>query len=99
MCNKLTKLSVTMRYTFFGIFHDTSLWILPKTHDPSLCDTPDKLVNIKLLFIKKGQEKILGENQNCHFYAEIVNFGLILTHLIGEGGKCPIPLACGTATD
>ena len=43
MCNRLTKLSVTMWYTFFGIFDDTSLWILPKTHDPSLCDTPDDL--------------------------------------------------------
>ena len=43
MCNRLTKLSVTMWYTFFGIFDDTSLWILPKTHDPSLCDTPDEL--------------------------------------------------------
>ena len=41
MCNRLTKLSVTMWYTFFGIFDDTSLWILPKMHDPSLCDTPD----------------------------------------------------------
>ena len=26
---------------FFGISDDTSLEILPKTHDPSLCDTPD----------------------------------------------------------
>ena len=43
MCNRLTKLSVTMWYTFFGIFDDTSLWILPKTHDPSLCDTPDEM--------------------------------------------------------
>ena len=43
MCNRLTKLSVTMWYTFFGIFDDTSLWILPKTHDPSLCDTPDDI--------------------------------------------------------
>ena len=43
MCNRLTKLSVTMWYTFFGIFDDTSLWILPKTHDPSLCDTPDDM--------------------------------------------------------
>ena len=49
MCNRLTKLSVTMWYTFFGIFDDTSLWILPKTHDPSLCDTPDESLwfNIK----------------------------------------------------
>ena len=45
MCNRLTKLSVTMWYTFFGIFDDTSLWILPKTHDPSLWNTPDKLVS------------------------------------------------------
>ena len=43
MCNRLTKLSVTMWYTFFGIFDDTSLWILSKTHDPSLCDTPDDI--------------------------------------------------------
>ena len=43
MCNRLTKLSLTMWYTFFGIFDDTSLWILPKTHDPSLCDTPDDM--------------------------------------------------------
>ena len=43
MCNRLTKLSVTMWYTFFGIFDDTSLWILPKTRDPSLCDTPDDI--------------------------------------------------------
>ena len=42
MCYRLTKLSVTMCYTLlFGIFDDTSLWILPETHDPSLCDTPD----------------------------------------------------------
>ena len=46
MCNRLTKLSVTMWYTFFGIFDDTSLWILPKTHDPSLCDTPDELQRV-----------------------------------------------------
>ena len=45
----LTKLSVTMWYTFFGIFDDTSLWILPKTHDLSLCDTPDD--NIAVFFI------------------------------------------------
>ena len=45
MCNRLTKLSVTMWYTFFGIFDDTSLWILSKTHDPSLCDTPDDYNN------------------------------------------------------
>ena len=37
------QLSVTTWYTFFGIFDDTSLWILPKTHDPSLCDTPDDI--------------------------------------------------------
>ena len=41
MCNRLTKLSVTMSYTFFGIFDDTSLWILPKMHDLSLCNTLD----------------------------------------------------------
>ena len=46
MCNRLTKLSVTMWYTFFGVFDDTSLWTLPKTHDPSLCDTPDDIRNI-----------------------------------------------------
>ena len=55
MCNRLTKLSVTMWYTFFGIFDDTSLWILPKTHDPSLCDTPDELIPPHLpLFEKSG---------------------------------------------
>ena len=27
----------------FGIFDDTSLLILPKTHDPSLRDTPEDL--------------------------------------------------------
>ena len=43
MCNRLTKLSITMWYTFFGIFDDTSQWILPKTHDPSLCDTPNDM--------------------------------------------------------
>ena len=48
MC-RLTKLSVTMWYTFFGIFDDTSLWILPKTHDPSLCDTPDDIIIASIL--------------------------------------------------
>ena len=49
MCNRLTKLSVTMWYTFFGIFDDTSLWILPKTHDPSLCDAPDEICYVDIL--------------------------------------------------
>ena len=50
MCNRLTKLSVTMWYTFFGKFHGTSLWILHEMHDASLCDAPD---DIKYL-IKKS---------------------------------------------
>ena len=29
---------VSVIITFFAIFDDTSLWILPKIHDPSLCD-------------------------------------------------------------
>ena len=53
MCNRLTKLSVTMWYTFFGIFDDTSLWILPKTHDPSLYDTPDDIIVYILLVYKR----------------------------------------------
>ena len=44
MCNRLTKLSVTMWYTFFGKFHDTSLWILHEMHDASLCDAPDDMI-------------------------------------------------------
>ena len=43
MCNRLTKLSVTMWYTFFGKLHDTSLWILHEMHDASLCDAPDDI--------------------------------------------------------
>ena len=35
---------VAPRSTFLMLFDDTSLWILPKTHDPSLCDTPDELM-------------------------------------------------------
>ena len=54
MCNRLTKLSVTMWYPFFGIFDDTSLWILPKTHDPSLCDTPDDMkYHTEAIFMEK----------------------------------------------
>ena len=49
MCYRLTKFFVTMWYTFFGIFDDTSLWILPGTHDPSLCDTPDVMFERKLI--------------------------------------------------
>ena len=64
MCNRLTKLSVTMWYTFFGIFDDTSLWILPKTHDPSLCDTPDE-------WYKKQKQK----QKSTHF-TQNVTFSL-----------------------
>ena len=64
MCNKLTKLSVTMWYTFFGIFDDTSLWILPKTHDPSLCDTPDELC-VKLIL---GKCHLLPVDEVLGFY-------------------------------
>ena len=42
MCNSLTKLSITIRYTFLGKFHNTSQWILRKMHDTSQFDTPDK---------------------------------------------------------
>ena len=56
-CNRLTKLSVTMWNTFFGKFDDTSLWILPKTHDPSLCDTPDDVY----LMASQWRHQVLGE--------------------------------------
>ena len=63
MCNRLTKLSVTMWYTFFGIFDDTSLWILPKMHDPSLCDTPDELSNENT-----GQKVAVQQEKQLPFY-------------------------------
>ena len=65
MCNRFTKLSVTMWYTFFGIFDDTSLWILPKTHDPSLCDTPDEIMYASYSKLSKelkdGIEILVGQ--------------------------------------
>ena len=51
MCYRLTKLSVTMWYTFFEIFDDTSLWILAETH-PSLCDTPDDMTLAVQVLVK-----------------------------------------------
>ena len=62
MCNRLTKLSVTMWYTFFGIFDDTSLWILPKTHDPSLCDTPDELKHAFLFHSDLGYQVVFTKS-------------------------------------
>ena len=63
MCYRLTRLTVTIGYTFFGIFDDTSLWILPKTHDLSLCDTPDKLFYAESE--TNGRNKNLPCTSNC----------------------------------
>ena len=49
MYNRLKKLSVAMWYNFFCNSDDMSLWILPKTHDPPLCDTPDDILKMKHL--------------------------------------------------
>ena len=32
---------------FFSVFDDTSLWILPEAHDPSLYDTSNEILTIK----------------------------------------------------
>ena len=58
------KLSVTMWYTFFGIFDDTSLWILPKTHDPSLCDTPDDITHSLVAILLSMRDK--PQKQLCY---------------------------------
>ena len=61
-----------IHFFFFGIFDDMSLWILPETYHPSLCDAPnvyyDK-INFKslklfeLLFIGEI-ESISGTGNN-----------------------------------
>ena len=78
----MTKLSVTMWYTFFGIFDDTSLWILPKMHDPSLCDTPDELIMALTFYNWKGIE-------NSYYF---LYFFWMFLYISIKAHSCQVPL-------
>ena len=73
---RLTKLSFTMRYTFFRIFYDTS-WILPETHDPSLCDTLDNTLCSEVLTKFGGSMAFLILSCPCMTFDLIIHYVLV----------------------
>ena len=68
-----------MWYTFFGKFHDTSLWILHEMHDASLCDAPDELyVWNNFRKIQKFYGSVVGAKMvQCHQFTLVVGHSLL----------------------